>query len=491
MIFTNNLKKMKIFDFFILFLIIAASFLLIYIHYKSYYVFESKRLHAYILYYIILGFSVLFFIFILFLKNIELRKNITLLTYTLLFLSFFSEILISIFFKKVDIVELNRNIRENRAKLILEKFNQKVDTRSKIEIQKDLKKKGIDVALLVTPFRMLPEEGIPYYENDNLISKDKILPLSGISNKLYVGGSESGDYKFYKSDRYGFNNLDNDWDRDDVILIIGDSFAHGDYLNFEENFTGNLRRFFRKGVLSLAQPNNGPLLELATLKEYGKNLDTQTIIWMYYEGNDLTEFIEEKKSKILIKYLSKNFSQNLIFKQKKIENSYEIYISKKIEQYGLDDNTNHREILSMRDSSNNAFISTIKLQRLREFLFSLSTEKIKNFSHKNTTSLFREVLKEAKRISDEKNATFYFVYLPSSTRYLENYNDNLKKKKYYRKEILKIVKELNINLIDIYEEIFRDHKNPLAFFHFEMHSHYNKNAVEEISYEIYNNVSKK
>ena len=151
MIFTNNLKKMKIFDFFILFLIIAASFLLIYIHYKSYYVFESKRLHAYILYYIILGFSVLFFIFILFLKNIELRKNITLLTYTLLFLSFFSEILISIFFKKIDIVELNRNIRENRAKLILEKFNQKVDTRSKIEIQKDLNASICNFCRFVVP----------------------------------------------------------------------------------------------------------------------------------------------------------------------------------------------------------------------------------------------------------------------------------------------------------------------------------------------------
>ena len=45
------------------------------------------------------------------------------------------------FFKKVDIVELKRNIRENRAKLIVEKFNQKVDIREKFEIQKDLKKK--------------------------------------------------------------------------------------------------------------------------------------------------------------------------------------------------------------------------------------------------------------------------------------------------------------------------------------------------------------
>ena len=313
----------------------------------------------------------------------------------------------------------------------------------------------------------------------------------GISNKLYVGGSESGNYKFYKSDRYGFNNLDNDWDRDNVILMIGDSFAHGAYLNFEENFTGNLRRLFKKGVLSLAQPNNGPLLELATLKEYGKNLNTQTIIWMYYEGNDLIEFIEEKKSKILIKYLSNNFSQNLIFKQKKIENSYGIYVSKKIEKYGLGNNTTHREILSLRDFNNNAIISIMKLQRLREFLFGLFTEKIKNISHKNTTSHLREVLKEAKRISDEKNATFYFVYLPSSSRYLENYNDNLKKKNYYREEVLKIVKELNINLIDIYEEIFRDHKNPLSFFHFEMHSHYNKNAVEDISFKIYNNISKK
>ena len=487
----NNLKKIRIFDVLILLLIITATFLLIYIHYKSYFVFESKRLHSYIVYYIGSSLSILFFIFILFLKNIESKKNIVLLIYTLLFLLFFSEALIRILFKKVDNIELNQTIREDRAELILKKFNQKIDTRSPIEIQKDLKKKGIDVEILITPYRMLPEEGIPYYENDNLISKDKVLPLSGISHKLYVGGSESGNYKFFKSDRYGFNNLDDDWDKENVILMIGDSFAHGAYLNYEENFTGNFKRLFKKGVLSLAQPHNGPLLELATLKEYGKNLNSKTIIWMYYEGNDLIEFIEEKKSKILIKYLSDNFSQNLKFKQKKIENSYKKYISKKIKQYGLDNNTTHSEIYSSKDFNDNAIISIIKLQRLREFFFNRLIKQIKNFNQRNPTLHLKKVLKEAKKISDKKNATFYFVYLPSASRYLENNNDNLKKKNYYREEVLKIVKELNINLIDIYVKTFKNHTNPLSFFHFEMHSHYNKNAVEEISNEIYNQISKK
>ena len=107
--------------------------------------------------------------------------------------------MIRLFFKIPTELEINKALRENKAKVIFEKFNQKIDTRSPIEVQRDLAKEGIDAALLVTPFRMLPNDGIPYIENDNLVFKEKILPLSGISNKIYVGGAESGKYKFYKT----------------------------------------------------------------------------------------------------------------------------------------------------------------------------------------------------------------------------------------------------------------------------------------------------
>ena len=40
--------------------------------------------------------------------------------------------------------------------------------------------------------------------------------------------NESGYYSIYKSDRYGFNNPDYVWDKNEIdLVIIGDSFAHG------------------------------------------------------------------------------------------------------------------------------------------------------------------------------------------------------------------------------------------------------------------------
>ena len=488
MFLINYFKKIKLIDLFIIILLATSTLIFLYIHYKSYYVFGSKRLHSYIIYYLFAFLGIIIFLFIFFLKNIELKKNIVLLIYTLLFLTIFSEILIRLFFKIPTELDINKALRENKAKVIFEKFNQKIDTRSPIEVQRDLAKEGIDAALLVTPFRMLPNDGIPYIENDNLVFKEKILPLSGISNKIYVGGAESGKYKFYKTDRYGFNNLDADWDKDNNILIIGDSFAHGGYLDFKDNFVGNLKKLSKGSVISLAQPNNGPLLSLASLKEYGQKVNPKIILWMYYEGNDLVEVIEEEKSKLLSKYLSKEFNQDLISKQKNIEKSYSLFVSKRLEELDLKNVKNKKEIFSLDNNKNNTLLSIIKLQRIRSIIFDDLAERIKNFEKKNSVSYLKEVLIQAKNTSDNINADLYFIYLPSSTRYLKDYNYDLKRQNYHRKDVINLLKELNINLIDIYDNLFKNHSNPLSFFHFEMHSHYNKKAVEEISLEIYNQI---
>ena len=112
-------------------------------------------------------------------------------------------------------VQLFKKIRENRAKVIFEKYGKVIDIRSPIQVQKDLREKGTDVSLLVTPYRMIENEIQIFDENDNKDNSEqnfqKIIPLSGLSKKLYVGGSETGEYKFYTTDRYGFNNQDDDW----------------------------------------------------------------------------------------------------------------------------------------------------------------------------------------------------------------------------------------------------------------------------------------
>jgi len=84
-----------------------------------------------------------------------------------------------------------------------------------IEIYQDLKKINNKIAVAVAP------------ENYLNLSKP-IFPLSGISNSETIYCDENGYYSIYQSDRYGFNNPDENWDKKEIeYLLVGDSFVHG------------------------------------------------------------------------------------------------------------------------------------------------------------------------------------------------------------------------------------------------------------------------
>lgn len=487
----NNKKIFNLTNFLIYIFLFFSIVLLLYTHYKSYFVFNSFRLNHYLIYYFFSTGSIIFFSVLLFF-NVEFKKNTLLFLFTLIFITYLSEVLVRAIYKgSSDSIKENKRIRENRAKVIFEKYGKVIDIRSPIQVQKELKEKGTDVSLLVTPYRMIENE-IKIFddkddENNNEQNSKKILPLSGLSKKLYIGGSETGEYKFYTTDRYGFNNQDDDWDKEIYITLIGDSFIHGGYLNFENNFVGTLKKISNKTVLGLAQPNNGPLLELATLKEYIKVINPKIILWMYYEGNDLIEIIEEKKSKTLNKYFSKNFTQDLIKKQKSIERSYSIFVDERILKLDLAEKKIDTSQHSSDDDLYTKILSIFKLKKIRAILFTNLFARIKDREYTKSTKFLKDVLIEAKRETDILNAKLYFVYLPSSTRFLDN-NHILRKNDFFRQDVLNIVDNLNIELIDIYEKLFKYHQNPLSFYHFSMHSHYNKKAVEQISQEIYKQV---
>ena len=54
---------------------------------------------------------------------------------------------------------------------------------------------------------------LSYLFSGNINKEIELFPLSGISNSKTIHCNESGYYSIYKSDRYGFNNPDYDWDK--------------------------------------------------------------------------------------------------------------------------------------------------------------------------------------------------------------------------------------------------------------------------------------
>ena len=196
----------------------------------------------------------------------------------------------------------------SKEQLYENKTGNKWDRRTKIQIYKELIKIDKKIVVTIPPYLYV------------IKNKSSLIPLSGVSNSQTILCNENGYYSIYKSDRFGFNNPDEEWDKKEIeYLLVGDSFTHGACINRPNDISSVLRNLSNKSVLNLGQIGNGPLIEYATLREY---LDTNVkkVLWIYYEDNDLTDLENEKKNNILIKYLKDlNFTQNLKLNQNEID----------------------------------------------------------------------------------------------------------------------------------------------------------------------------
>jgi len=85
-------------------------------------------------------------------------------------------------------------------------------------------------------------------------------------------------------------------------------------------------------------------------------------------------------------------------------------------------------------------------------------------------------------------AFVYFVYLPEYHRY--NTRGILHKSFRKKSEVIDLVKGLNIQVIDIHQEVFVDHPDPLSLFPLRRNGHYNADGFSEIAKAIVTSVNK-
>jgi hypothetical protein len=92
-----------------------------------------------------------------------------------------------------------------------------------------------------------------------------------------------------KYDRNGFRN-DLDLKRADTV-VIGDSFVEDIPTPTPQLMTSLLAHLRSETVANLGQIAYGPQQELIVLKRYGLPLKPHTVVWMFFEGNDLTDVV--------------------------------------------------------------------------------------------------------------------------------------------------------------------------------------------------------
>ena len=264
--------------------------------------------------------SFMFFSFVLFFslyfyKFIFLNKNITLFLSFLYILSIF---LVFSFFKKKNFILINFIFFFFIGLLILEFFiiyffNLNEINKKKINYD-DFKNKIYNEQY----FPIIYPRYILQNNLANVIDETKIFPLSSLSNKKTILCNEDNFWSTYVSDKYGFNNNNEIWENKIEIAIFGDSFSHGNCVKLENQWVKKLQKKI-PGTLNLSMGGNGPLMMLATLKEYYKHIKPDVVIWQYFDSHD-TRIPLEKNNVFLNNYLTrKDFSQNLFYKQSEID----------------------------------------------------------------------------------------------------------------------------------------------------------------------------
>ena len=429
--------------------ILTISFLLlIYTFYKSEIIWNGDNRNYYKIYYIISSLLICFSIITFFL-NEKIKEYLIISGVTLFF---------SLYFFEGYLTFNISNKQLSKEQLYEKQTGKKWDRREKFDIYKDLKKKNDNITITYHPKHFLNKNdpNVPFF-------------LSGLSNSETIYCNENGYYSIYQSDRYGFNNPDNEWDNKEIeYLLVGDSFTHGACVNRPNDISSVLRNLSKKSVLNLGIGGNGPLIEYATLREYS-NTKVKKVLWIYYEENDLEEMKNEMKNNILMNYINDlNFTQKLKFIQndidKFIQNDFDSSLSNLIEK-----NEKERERERERENFKIKFSQFIKIYSTRYLILPPPPPAPE----------FKQILQLAKELTNKNNSKMYFVYLPEYSLYKISYDNT------NYKLVKEIVNELKIPFIDIHKEVFEKEQNPLRLFPFELPGHYNVEGYKKVAETIY------
>ena len=432
-------------------------FLLSYTFYRAEIIYGGSQFSYYYKYYLLFIFGVIFWLIIL-LYEIKQKKQIVVLFTILVFLLYFYE---TLRFFAPTILKFNII----KSIIVKEPLNNNPNRESKLDVIEVLKKnKGIDVVPSIFPKALI---------NKNLNqSDDNILPLGGVSNTTTVFCKEGKEFSIYKSDRYGFNNPDHEWDKNKIYwLLIGDSFVQGACVQPGEDFASQLRLLTNKNAISLGMSGNGPLIELGSLKEYGVKKQPNSILWFYFERNDLDDLRYEKFSEVLRNYLKEDFNQNLYMKQEEIDKKLRTHIN--LAEKELKNKQAINNEISEKFSS---FKKIIRLQIIRD---KTSFDRGLDIG---VDPIFKEIITKANDTVSTWGGKLYFVYLPDKERYSgrkskgENYLN--------KSQVIEMIKELKIPIIDIHEEFFIKKNDPLSFYADRIYGHYSSYGYLEISKTI-------
>lgn len=437
-----------------------SLFFLITLTYFDKHIYNGYRFIYYEKYYFIFIFLTIFFTIFFFI----IKSKDALIKSYIVFFSLF----LSLFFVEIALnyIKLEKNVFEQSFKI---PRDEKFDTRDKYSYYLD-RKKDIDNIIVAVP-------------TDHYIGLNhKFLPLAGKSMSQSILCNETGTYIEYFSDRYGFNNLDKNWDRNNKILLIGDSYTHGACVENKFTIAGRVNNKFN--VLNLGYISSGPMIEYARFKEYYKKANTPYVIWIFSEQNDLDDLRFESTNNILQKYYyDENFHQNILQKQSNVDRYImDIFYKKLDKEKNIRNNKLKKtDIYEKTNNSNNKLETNIKLKKNNLKFNNIRNRIIDRYP--NHERYFFKIIKKVEKLLINNNSKLIFVYMPSFESYA--YDDPFLKRRRY---VISEIKKANINLINI-TDIFNEYHDVLSLYPFRSYGHPNAKGYELVANEIIKKVT--
>ena len=191
--------------------LIASLLILIYTFYKSEIYWNGQKSDYYFTYYVV-SFLLIFFSFITFFLSQKIKEYLIISGISLIVSLYVFEGYLT-FKEQLSKEQVSKN-QLLKEQLYEKETSEKYDTRTKKEVYEDLKRVNNEISVFVPPAS---------YLNENY----PIFPLSSISNSETVFCNENGYYPIYQSDRYGFNNPDEEWNNKEIEYLYCSTLHQG------------------------------------------------------------------------------------------------------------------------------------------------------------------------------------------------------------------------------------------------------------------------
>ena len=349
----------------------------------------------------------------------------------------------------------------NELVKLARRFGVEYDTRTQLQVVKDLREQGIGAVPAVYPFGLFERQPDGSLQSRIRVNGTELFALSGISDRPTVFCNEAGLWVTYQSDRHGFNNPAAIWGSESLdVAVLGDSYAHGACVSADRNFSAVIREDY-PATLNLGNSNKGPLMSLADLKEYAAPFRPRVVLWFLYEGNDFVDLIHEAQSPLLMRYLERDYTQGLRNHQSEIDEALEQHWVGALEEART----------RWPEEPARGILGVIRFKGLRRSLRQLRPSDDRQQELDRSIGLFADVIAEAKLTVDSWGGRFYLVYLPERQRFVDSRAASLGEEK--RRAVMDVLSSLGVEFIDI-PAAFHASADPLELFPFRRRGHYNE-----------------